>query len=103
MTFILLTLATLVIAVLLAVENAAAVTVNLLAWQLEASLAVIIVLCFALGALGALLAMLPHLRRSRHDERLLRVRVAELEEAKRNDRATPSSAKDLPPAAAPIL
>jgi uncharacterized integral membrane protein len=92
-----LALIVLIAAVVFAVQNATPVTLNALFWQLEASLAVIIVLCFALGVLSASIAMLPGLLRARNSERRLRARVTELESpANATSTQTPSS-EPLPP------
>lgn len=74
-----LVLIALVLAVVFAVQNATPVTLNAFFWRLDASLAVIIVLCVALGAVTASLAVMPSLFRSRSSERKLKARVAELE------------------------
>ena len=68
-----------VVAVVLAVQNADVVAINVLWWELRASLAVIIVTGLALGALTALLALAPKLYRQRKSERSLRARIVTLE------------------------
>jgi uncharacterized integral membrane protein len=72
-------LAVIVLAVVFAAQNADIVNLSLLAWNLNASLAVIIVLCFAVGALAAALAMMPGIYRSRAEQRKTNRRLAELE------------------------
>lgn len=74
-----LVLIALVLAVVLAAQNATPVTVNAFLWRFDASLAIVIVLCFALGAIMATLALLPGIFRYRSSERRLKARVAELE------------------------
>ena len=69
----------LVLAVVFAVQNATMVTLTAFFWQLDASLAVIIVLCFAVGAIVATLALLPSLYRHRTEHRRLQSRLATLE------------------------
>jgi lipopolysaccharide assembly protein A len=76
---LILVLVFLVLAVILAVQNASVVMVQVFIWHLEASLAVIIVLCVAVGAILATLALMPALFRYRRGERRLQIRVAELE------------------------
>lgn len=69
----------LIAAVVLAVQNATPVTLNAFFWRLDASLAVIIVLGFAVGALAATIALMPAWFRSHKQVRRLQSRVAELE------------------------
>ena len=75
-----LVLIVLVLAVIFAVQNATPVTLNAFTWRLDASLAVIIVLCFAVGAVVAALALMPDIIRHRSNARRLKHRVAELED-----------------------
>jgi putative membrane protein len=77
-------LAVIVLAVVFAAQNADVVNLSLLAWNLNASLAVIIVLCFALGALAAALALMPGIYRSRAEQRKTNRRLAELEYGSQN-------------------
>jgi uncharacterized integral membrane protein len=72
-------LAVIVLAVVFAAQNADVVNLSLFAWNLNASLAVIIVLCFAVGALAAALALMPGIYRSRAEQRKTNRRLAELE------------------------
>jgi uncharacterized integral membrane protein len=72
-------LAAIVLAVVFAAQNADVVNLSFLAWNLDASLAVIIVLCFAVGALIAVLAMAPGLYRDRSERRKLNQRLAQFE------------------------
>ncbi|MET0658131.1 MAG: LapA family protein [Steroidobacteraceae bacterium] len=74
-----LVLIALILAVVFAVQNATPVTLNAFFWRFDASLAVMIVLCVALGAILASLAVMPSLYRARGSERRLKARVAELE------------------------
>ena len=60
-----LVLSAIVFAVVFAAQNADVVNLSLLGWNMDASLAVIIVLCFAAGALVAALALSPGIYRSR--------------------------------------
>lgn len=75
-----LVLAAIVLAVVFAAQNADVVNLSFLAWNLDASLAVIIVLCIASGAMIAALAMAPSLYRDRNERRKLNQRLAELEQ-----------------------
>jgi uncharacterized integral membrane protein len=77
-------LAVIVLAVVFAAQNADVVNLSLLAWNLNASLAVIIVLCFAVGALAAALALMPGIYRSRAEQRKTNRRLAELEYGSQN-------------------
>ena len=72
-------IAILVLAVILAVQNAVVVTVMLLLWRVEASLAIVIFLCFGLGALAAAMAFMPTWYRKRSALKRLQQRVAQLE------------------------
>jgi putative membrane protein len=66
-------------AVLFAVQNADMVTVDVLLWKLNASLAIVVALCVTAGALlGALISM-PRLYRMRAEQRRLRAQLAELD------------------------
>lgn len=68
-------------AVLFAVQNADVVTVDVLFWKLNASLAIVVALCVTAGALlGALISM-PRLYRMRAEQRRLRAQLAELDPA----------------------
>lgn len=67
--------------VVLAVQNASAVSVQFFFWQGQASLALIVTLCFAIGALLSLLVSMPRIYRMRAHERSLRDRIAQLEAA----------------------
>lgn len=73
-----------VLAVVFAAQNADVVNLSLFAWNLNASLAVIIVLCFAVGALAAALALMPGIYRSRAEQRKTNRRLAELEYSSQN-------------------
>lgn len=74
-----LVLAVIVLAVVFAAQNADVVNLSLLGWNMDASLAVIIVLCFAAGALVAGLALAPGIYRGRSEQRKMSQRLAELE------------------------
>lgn len=74
-----LVLVALVVAVVFAAQNADVVTLRAFVWRFEASLAVIIVLCFAAGVLVSLIALLPRVYRGRSHERRLNAKIADLE------------------------
>lgn len=74
-----LVLIALLLAVIFAVQNANVVVVRVFFAEFEASLAVVISLCFAVGALLAALALMPSWYRRRAGERRLQARVAQLE------------------------
>ena len=78
-------LTVMILAVMFAVQNAEVVSLDVFFWTLNASLAVIIVLCFAVGALLTALAMAPGMYRSRSGARRLQARVTELENTARPD------------------
>ena len=72
-------------AVLFAVQNADIVTVDVLFWKLNASLAIVVALCVTAGALlGALISM-PRLYRMRAEQRRLRAQLAELDPSARSE------------------
>lgn len=81
-------------AVILAVQNAAVVTVTFVFWRVEASLAVIVALCFAIGAIGGVLAAMPRLYRMRAHERQLRAQLATLETGTTREPASDSKAAE---------
>ena len=69
----------LVFAVLFAVQNTEVVRVSVLLWKVNASLAVIMVICLAIGLLVGLVALAPTIYRGRTDARRLRQQLAELD------------------------
>lgn len=85
------TLIIVVLSVVFAVQNADVVTLSVFFWRMEASLAVIIALCFVIGALIAALALTPQLYRRRADERRLRRQLDEL-----NGRESSAGQRDAP-------
>lgn len=76
-TIILLTL--MLAAVTFAVQNADKVTVDVLFWRLDASLAIVIALCVAAGVLLGVLIAVPRIYRMRADQRRLRAQLAEFD------------------------
>ena len=68
-----------VLAVLFAVQNYSMVSLRFFVWHLDASLAVVIVACLAIGALVSALAFVPDMLRRRSTIRRLERRVRELE------------------------
>ncbi len=81
MRLLLVALVIVVAAVILAVQNASGVTLELFFWQMEAPLAVLIALSFAAGAFVSWLISMLRLRRMRSHERLLMAQLADLEAA----------------------
>ncbi|MGE0113529.1 MAG: lipopolysaccharide assembly LapA domain-containing protein [Steroidobacteraceae bacterium] len=69
----------LIVVTLFAVQNSVVVTVIFFLWRAEASLAVIITVCFVSGALVAALALAPGIYRLRSQERKLRKELAEIQ------------------------
>lgn len=72
-------IAILILAVILAVQNASSITVMLLFWRVDASLAIVIFLCFGLGALAAAMALMPAWYRKHSALKRLQRRISELE------------------------
>ena len=68
-----------VIAVALATQNADIATIKFLWWEVRASIALIVAVCFVVGALVTGLVLAPQLFRRRANERKLRARIATLE------------------------
>lgn len=68
----------LLLAVILAVQNAGVVTITILAWRAQASLAIVVGVCLTAGVLVGVLISTPRLRRMRADQKRLRTRLAEL-------------------------
>ena len=67
------------LAVIFAVQNADVVTVDFLFWKLNASLAVLAVVCITVGVLLGVLIVVPKIYRMRADQRRLRAQLAELD------------------------
>jgi len=95
MRTILLLLLALLAAVAFAVKNAGAVTVDLLAWRIEASLAVVIASCFAAGVAAGSLFGMPKLYRACADRRRLRAQLRDLgaDDAPAAKAAVPAAAR----------
>ncbi len=77
--FIVLALLVLVFAVIFALQNTAAVTINFLFWQFHGSLALGLIISLVAGLVISFLAYLPTLLRSRWSGRKLRKQIVELE------------------------
>jgi uncharacterized membrane protein YciS (DUF1049 family) len=69
----------LVLAVALAVQNTTAVNVSLLLWKSQASLAIVMALCLALGFLVGLLTVAPSFLKGRRHARNLERQLAKLD------------------------
>jgi lipopolysaccharide assembly protein A len=88
-TIILLTL--MLAAVTFAVQNADRVTVDVLFWRLDASLAIVIALCIAAGVLLGVLVAVPRIYRMRADQRRLRAQLAEFDGSNTAPTKTPQT------------
>jgi uncharacterized integral membrane protein len=69
----------LLLAVAFAVQNTAAVNVSLLLWKSQASLAIVMTLCLALGFLVGLLTVAPSYLKGRRHARNLERQLARLD------------------------
>jgi uncharacterized integral membrane protein len=92
--FLLLALLIAIALVVFAVQNAAMVTVTFLAYHLEGSLALILVVVFVFGVLSGVLLFVPSFWRKNSALRELRRRVKQLEENRAVQSASLSQAKD---------
>lgn len=84
-------------AVILAVQNATAVTISFWFWRVDAPLAIIVALSFALGAVGGILLSAPRLYRMRSHERQLRAQLADLDRDEPPRDALPTTPADFKP------
>jgi lipopolysaccharide assembly protein A len=66
-------------AVIFAVQNADVVTVDVLFWKLDASLAIVVALCVIAGTLLGALISVPRIYRMRAEQRRLRAQLAEVD------------------------
>lgn len=80
------------VAVIFAVQNAMPVTIKVFFWQLEASLAVVVAVCFALGAIVAAFAVMPEIYKRRSGEKRLQARLATMQSRE----STPTRAAPMP-------
>ncbi len=71
-------LALMLAATIFAVQNADVVRIDVLFWQLNASLAIVIALCVTAGVLVGILISVPRIYRMRADQRRLRAQLAGL-------------------------
>jgi lipopolysaccharide assembly protein A len=65
-------------AVIFAAQNATTVTIDLFMWRIDASLAVVIACCFAIGVIAGVLFAVPTLYRMRSHKRRLQAQLADL-------------------------
>lgn len=65
-------------AVIFAAQNASPVTIDLFAWRIDASLAIVIASCFAIGVVAGILFAAPTLYRMRAHRRRLQAQLADL-------------------------
>jgi uncharacterized integral membrane protein len=70
-----------VVSVVFAVQNSAVITVSFLAWQVDASLALILMITLVVGILIGYLAGLPSVWRRSSETRQLRRQVEDLQQA----------------------
>lgn len=66
-------------AVIFAVQNADVVTVDVLFWKVDASLAIVVALCVTAGMLLGALISVPRIYRMRTEQRRLRAQLAEVD------------------------
>jgi lipopolysaccharide assembly protein A len=66
-------------AVVFAVQNADVVTVDVLFWKLDASLAIVVALCVIAGTLLGALISVPRIYRMRAEQRRLRAQLADVD------------------------
>jgi uncharacterized integral membrane protein len=66
------------VAVILAAQNATAVSIDLFSWRITSSLALVIATCFAVGVMVGVLFAMPSLYRMRSHKRRLQTQLAEL-------------------------
>ena len=82
MTFALITIIILaLVSVVFAVQNSEVITVSFLAWQVDASLALILMITLVVGVLIGYLAGLPSVWKRSAETRQLRRRVEDLQQA----------------------
>jgi putative membrane protein len=66
-------------AVIFAVQNADVVTIDVLFWKLNASLAIVVALCVTAGTLLGALISVPRIYRMRAEQRRLRAQLADVD------------------------
>jgi uncharacterized integral membrane protein len=86
------------VAVIFAAQNATAVTIDLFIWRIDASLAVVIASCFAIGVIAGFLFALPTIYRMRSHKRRLQAQLADLgaDDLSQPDTAAGSVAREPP-------
>jgi lipopolysaccharide assembly protein A len=91
----------LLLAVAFAVQNTAAVNVSLLLWKSQASLAIVMALCLALGFLVGLLAVAPSFLKGRRHARNLERQLVKQDtmDSDRPSRKIVTAADTIPPSA----
>ena len=91
----------LLLAVAFAVQNTAAVDVSLLLWKSQASLAIVMALCLALGFLIGLLTVAPSFLKGRRHARNLERQLAKRDtlDSVSPSRKSATSADGVPPSA----
>lgn len=68
-----------ILVVIFAVQNAFAITISVLIWQFQGSLALVLLLTLALGAIAGLLVSIPGLIRRNQEIASQKKRIAELQ------------------------
>jgi lipopolysaccharide assembly protein A len=66
------------VAVIFAAQNAKPVSIDIFIWRIDASLAVVIASCFAIGVIAGVLFAVPTLYRMRSHKRRLQTQLADL-------------------------
>ena len=85
------------VAVMFSLQNITVVTVSFFSWQLEGSLAVILLLAIASGILVCLLILLPGTIQTSFRLRAMKKQNEKLEEELRKQKELTVFAKDVPP------
>lgn len=86
------------VSVIFALQNITVITVNFFYWQIEGSLALILILTGAMGVLAALLIVLPETVRGYFRYRKLKRENERLEEELRKQKEKTVFAEKVPPA-----
>jgi len=86
-----------ILAVVFAIQNAVPVTVGFLTWRFEGSLALVLLITFALGVITSLLFSLPGMIRRRRTISDLRRKIQSQERSLRGEREALPSSEPLTP------
>jgi uncharacterized integral membrane protein len=85
------------VSVIFALQNMVVITVSFFTWEIEGSLALILMLCGAMGILIALLIVLPETLKNYFKYRRLKKENERLEEELRKQKERTVFAKSVPP------